>query len=306
MTLKQNLKPINGILLVNKPKGLTSNAVLQQVKRLFQAKKAGHTGSLDPMATGMLPICFGEATKFSQYLLDADKCYEVTGLLGSKTNTGDAMGEVIAEVADFTVSKSELEKILQTFMGHSKQIPSMFSALKFQGKPLYKYARAGIDIPREARSITVHQLALNEFDGRNLSLTVVCSKGTYIRNLVEDIGEHLGMGAHVTRLHRLYTAGFENEKMVALDELQSMSCDERMSYLLPLERAIEHFPRLDLDNESIQALRQGKVLNDITIKENARYFRLYQSLGVFIGLGEVDTGQLKAKRLLAHGFNDTY
>lgn len=299
MTLKQSLKSINGILLVNKPKGLTSNAVLQQVKRLFQAKKAGHTGSLDPMATGMLPICFGEATKFSQYLLDADKCYEVTGLLGSKTNTGDAMGEVIAEVTDFTVSESALEKVLQTFMGPSKQIPSMFSALKFQGKPLYKYARAGIDIPREARSIMIHQLVLNEFDGRHLSLTVVCSKGTYIRNLVEDIGEQLGVGAHVTRLHRTYTAGFAHEKMVTLDELQVMSCDERMSYLLPLERAIQHFPSLDLDKGSIQALRQGKVLSDINIKDNTGYFRLYESGGAFIGLGEIDRGQLKAKRLLA-------
>ena len=219
---------VNGILLINKPQGLTSNAVLQQAKRLFHAQKAGHTGSLDPLATGMLPLCFGEATKFSQYLLDADKCYETTGLLGIKTNTADAMGDVIARVDDFTISIAQLQSVLDTFLGTIKQVPSMFSALKHQGKPLYKFARDGIEIERQAREITIHDLQLNAFDGREFKLTVSCSKGTYIRNLVEDIGNRLSVGAHVTQLHRVYTAGLASEPMFSLDELAEKSSEELM------------------------------------------------------------------------------
>lgn len=294
------LDNVNGVLLVNKPPGLTSNAVLQQVKRIFKAKKAGHTGSLDPMATGMLPVCFGEATKFCQYLLDADKCYEVTGLFGTKTNTGDATGDVIAEEQDVVVSADKLEQVLANFLGPIKQVPPMFSALKHQGQPLYKYARAGVDIERKAREVFIHQLQLNHFDGRSLSLTVTCSKGTYIRNLIEDIAEQLGTYAHVTRLHRLYTAGFNDEAMFTVDDLKNQSDEQRMLCLLPLDRAVSYLPRLALSEDAAQALRQGKIVNEIGDGLAVGCVRLYQNDVDFFGLGELqDNGVLKVKRLLS-------
>ena len=292
---------VNGILLINKPQGLTSNAVLQQAKRLFRAEKAGHTGSLDPLATGMLPLCFGEATKFSQYLLDADKCYETTGLLGVKTNTADAMGDVIARVDDFTISIAQLQSVLDTFLGTIKQVPSMFSALKHQGKPLYKFARDGIEIERKAREITIHDLQLNAFDGREFKLTVSCSKGTYIRNLVEDIGNSLGVGAHVTQLHRVYTAGLASESMFYLDELVEKSSKELMQLLLPVDRSIDYLPKFILDNEQIVALRQGKtvqIMKPIDLLNSD--IRLYSADNQFIGLGTWETPDiLKVKRLLS-------
>ncbi len=303
MNLKSTDKQIvNGLLLVNKPTGLTSNAVLQQVKRLLRAKKAGHTGSLDPLATGMLPLCFGEATKFSQYLLDADKCYEVTGLLGIKTNTADSMGEVIAQVDEFTVSEAELNEVLSLFSGSLKQIPSMFSALKHRGKPLYKFAREGIDIERKARDITIHDLQLNAFNGREFKLTVVCSKGTYIRNLVEDIGEQLGVGAHVTQLHRAYTAGLASEVMYTLDELTSKSEESLQHCLLPVERAVDYLPSLIIDDEAAHALKQGKSLSMPDVMNVVGSVRLYEQNQEFIGLGEWDAGVLKPKRLVTTGF----
>lgn len=290
---------INGILLVNKPSGLTSNAVLQKVKHLFNAKKAGHTGSLDPMATGMLPICFGEATKFCQYLLDANKCYEVTGLLGIKTNTGDAMGETIATREEFVISEANLQLVLDQFRGNIKQIPSMFSALKHQGQPLYKYARLGIDIERKARDVIIHELQLTKFDGTQLSLKVTCSKGTYIRNLIEDIGEQLGTHAHVTRLHRLYTTGFDEEKMFTLESLQSLTREELISCLLPLDRAVSYLPRFTLTINEVQALRQGKILNHESNNEISDCVRLYDDNNQFIGLGHQMNGLLKVVRLLS-------
>ena len=297
INIKQN---INGILLVNKPQGLTSNAVLQQVKRLFQAKKAGHTGSLDPLATGMLPICFGEATKFCQYLLDADKCYEATGLMGVKTNTADSMGEVIERVEAFTILIDDMQDVLAQFRGPIQQIPSMFSALKHEGKPLYKYARAGVDIERKARDIRIHDLQLNQFDGQQFSITVTCSKGTYIRNLVEDIGEQLKVGAHVTRLHRLYTAGFADEPMYSIDELQAKSIPERMNCLLPMDRAVSYLPRLTLQADAVDALRQGKSVTGLPATSITGCVRLYKDDTQFVGLGDLDAeGLLKVKRLLS-------
>ena len=300
LKMMPNKTNIDGILLVNKSDGLTSNAVLQQVKRLLNAKKAGHTGSLDPMATGMLPICFGEATKFCQYLLDADKCYEATGLLGIKTNTGDAMGEEIARTEDFTISETNLRNVLTMFTGTIKQTPSMFSALKHQGKPLYKYARAGIDIPRPAREVMIHDLQLNHFDGKQFSITVTCSKGTYIRNLVEDIGEQLGVGAHVTRLHRCYTAGFADEQMYTMDDLQSKTTTSVIDCLLPMERAVNYLPKVVVNSEDAHALRQGKTVNDRESAAVTGCVRLYENETQFIGLGELEaTGLLKVKRLLS-------
>ena len=187
---------VNGMLLLNKSKDFSSNQALQAVKRLYGARKAGHTGSLDPLATGMLPICFGEATKFSQYQLTADKCYRVTGLLGIETDTADATGKVTQIKDTFEIEQDMLLQVLQEFQGTITQVPSIYSALKYQGKPLYHYARAGIDVPRTARNISIHALKLNFFDGKRINLTVICSKGTYIRNLIEDIGRCLQVGAH--------------------------------------------------------------------------------------------------------------
>lgn len=290
---------INGLLLVNKPRDLTSNALLQQVKRMYRAKKAGHTGSLDPLATGMLPLCFGEATKFSQYLLDADKCYEVTGLLGIKTNTADAMGEVIARVDEFNVSDDDLQRVLAEFRGPIKQVPSMFSALKHNGQPLYKFARAGIDIERKARDVMIYQLELTFFDGREFKLEVICSKGTYIRNLVEDIGDRLGVGAHVTQLHRTYAAGLEDEPMFSLDELAAKSPEQLLQCLLPMERAINYLPMYTLNDIAVHDLRQGKMVTGLEPADLTGCVRLYGHEGQFVGLGEWDApGVLKVKRFL--------
>ncbi|MBA2651785.1 MAG: tRNA pseudouridine(55) synthase TruB [Tatlockia sp.] len=300
MNKAETKQDINGILLVNKPQGLTSNALLQQVKRLFKAKKAGHTGSLDPLATGMLPICFGEATKISQYLLDADKCYEATGLLGIKTNTADAMGDVIEFTSVYNLTQADVEKALHQFKGSTQQIPSMFSALKHKGKPLYKYARDGITIEREAREITVHELELLGFDGKNFDIKVSCTKGTYIRNLVEDLGDVLGVGAHVTRLHRLSTAGFASESMYTLAELENKSSAELQECLLPTDRAVNYLPSLNLNANEILCLRQGKTLTINVENDLEGCFRLYDEKAEFIGLGDLDnTGKLAVRRLLA-------
>ncbi len=299
--MKSNQQQIDGILLVDKPPELTSNAVLQRVKRLFQAKKAGHTGSLDPMATGMLPICFGEATKFCQYMLDADKCYEATGCLGIKTTTSDAMGEVIAHNSNFSVSTEQLKNVLSRFMGSIEQVPSMYSALKHQGVPLYKFARAGQEIERKARAITVHTLQLTEFDGQLFKIKVNCSKGTYIRNLIEDIGEQLGVGAHVIQLHRCYTAGFEQEAMYSLEAIMGMSEDERKRCLLPMTRAIQYLPKQVLNDDEVRALRQGKTLPHVDAMPEMGLVQLYDNQQFFIGLGEFTAaGELKVKRLLAN------
>ncbi len=291
---------IDGIFLLNKPKGISSNVALQKAKRLFGAKKAGHTGSLDPLATGMLPICFGEATKVCQYLLDADKCYETTGLLGVKTNTSDSTGEVIAQVDDFCITSAQLNDILQHYKGHIKQIPSMFSALKYNGTPLYRFAREGIEIERPARDVFISQLQLDDFDGKQFSLTVNCSKGTYIRNLVEDIGDDLNVGAHVTQLHRLYTSGFQKMPMYTLDQLQEMSLAQKLDCLIPMDKAVDYLTKIILSDDEVFTIRQGRVVANKMNVEVADCVRLYNERSQFIGLGERQTnGDIKAKRLLA-------
>ncbi|MDP3269611.1 MAG: tRNA pseudouridine(55) synthase TruB [Legionella sp.] len=301
MKVVETSPPVNGILLLNKPLGMTSNSALQKVKRLFGAKKAGHTGSLDPLATGMLPLCFGEATKVSHFFLEADKCYETTGLLGIKTNTSDAAGEVVKQVNEFNISHAQLGEVLGRYTGLLKQVPSMFSALKHNGTPLYKFARDGINIERQAREIVINQLQLNKFDGKQFSLTVSCSKGTYIRNLVEDIGDELQVGAHVIRLHRLYTAGFQHAPMYSLEELETMSLIEKFNCLIPMDKAIDYLTAINLSDEEVLAIRQGKLIvakmsNDVT-----RCVRLYDEKAQFIGLGELQTnGDIKAKRLLSY------
>jgi tRNA pseudouridine55 synthase len=292
--------PVHGIFLLDKPQGITSNSALQKVKRLFNAQKAGHTGSLDPLATGMLPICFGEATKMSQYLLDADKRYQARGLLGIKTDTADSTGTVVSKVSDYSISKERLLEVLTQFKGLSEQVPSMFSALKHQGIPLYQYARKGVKLERKARAVLISRLDLDAFDGHSFDLTVACSKGTYIRNLVEDVGDALGVGAHVTGLRRLHTAGFESFPMVQLDELEDLSMDQRLSHLIPMDKAVVHFPRLDLSVDEVQVIQQGRIISGKLDNIEAKCLRLYDEKGQFMGLGEQEIkGELKAKRLLS-------
>lgn len=291
---------INGILLLNKSAGMTSNKALQKAKALLGAKKAGHTGSLDPFATGMLPLCFGEATKICQYLLDADKCYQTTGRLGIKTNTSDITGHVVCYKEAFSITQGQLVDALAQYKGSIKQIPSMFSALKHHGVPLYRLAREGIEVERKEREIFIHELQLTGFEGMEFSLTVTCSKGTYIRNLVEDIGDTLGLGAHVTRLHRLYTAGLEYWPMYNLEQLEDMTLAERVSCLIPMDEAIDYLKRIVLVDEEILAIRQGRIVMKQFDTADVGCVRLYNVRSQFIGLGELNSqGEIKAKRLLA-------
>lgn len=292
---------LDGLVLVDKPQHLTSNATLQRVKRLFGAKKAGHTGSLDPLATGMLPICLGEATKLSQFLLDADKCYLVTGKLGVITDSGDALGQVLHEVNGFNISEAQVRDAVSIFKGSIKQIPPMFSALKHQGKPLYHLARQGIEIERMPREITIYHSELLSFNGSEFMLRVTCSKGTYIRSLVMDIGEHLGVGAHVTVLHRCYTAGFAEETMWSLERLTEKTEEQRMACILPMDRAVASLPEAYLSREEAVFLHQGQVLTKALDADFNGCVRLYQQPQSFIGIGEYHhlTQTLKAKRLLA-------
>ena len=206
-------RDINGVLLLDKPQGMSSNDALQKVKRIYNANRAGHTGALDPLATGMLPICLGEATKFSQYLLDSDKRYRVIARLGQRTDTSDADGQIVEE-RPVTFSAEQLAAALDTFRGDIEQIPSMYSALKYQGKKLYEYARQGIEVPREARPITVYELLFIRHEGNELELEIHCSKGTYIRTIIDDLGEKLGCGAHVIYLRRLAVSKYPVERMV--------------------------------------------------------------------------------------------
>lgn len=291
---------IDGIVLVNKPLGMSSNHVLQRVKRLYSAEKAGHTGSLDPLATGMLPICLGDATKFSQVLLERDKNYVATGLLGVKTTTADAAGEVVAEVSDFCVTKSQLLKVLDRFLGVSLQTPSMYSALKYQGKPLYHYARQGIDVPAKSREIHIHALTLSAFDGMRFSIEVVCGKGTYIRNLVEDIGDALGVGAHVVMLHRVSVGGFETLPMFSIEALDAMTPAERDACLLPPETPLMDLAAVHLDTCDVEQLRQGKILTDPALHfAPDDLLRIYCKTGAFVGVVVVlNDNQIRAKRLM--------
>ena len=212
-------RDVHGVLLLDKPQGASSNDVLQKVKRIYNANRAGHTGALDPLATGMLPICLGEATKFSQYLLDSDKRYRVIAKLGQRTDTSDADGLVVEE-RPVTFSAEQLDAALDSFRGDTLQVPSMYSALKYQGKKLYEYARQGIEVPREARPITVYELLFIRHEGDELELEVHCSKGTYIRTIIDDLGEKLGCGAHVIYLRRLAVSKYPVERMVTLEHLQ--------------------------------------------------------------------------------------
>lgn len=295
---------LNGILLLNKPYAMSSNQALQRVKGIYFAQKAGHTGSLDPLATGMLPICFGEATKFSQFLLDADKHYQVTAQLGVRTTTCDAEGEVISTHATATLTEEKIEHTLKQFRGAIEQIPSMFSALKHQGVPLYKLARQGIEVERKSRTVQINSLSIIDFDQQNarLTLDVKCSKGTYIRNLIDDLGQALACAAHVKNLHRLSVANFSSKHMYTLEALQDLREQRAFtvldSFLLLVEAISKDLPYLKLTAAAAFRLQQGQVLNDIVFP-NVGLVNLYGENDNFLGIGEVAANRtLIAKRLL--------
>lgn len=291
-------RDINGILLLDKPAGYTSNQALQAVKRLLQARKAGHTGSLDPLATGLLPLCFGEATKVSQFLLDADKRYWVAIRLGQTTSTYDAEGELVMTRPVDHLTRPAIAAALRRFQGEIQQVPPMYSAIKQAGQPLYKLARAGIEVERTPRRVIIHALSLVRWEDDRLELEVTCSKGTYIRSLAHDLGEILGSGGHVTALRRLATGGFSVEQAITLEALQNLPEDGRLARLLPLDQALTHLPAVDLSLNAAFYLCQGQV---VTAPHGvpAGVVRLYEAGGRFLGLGEVQSdGRVAPKRLL--------
>ena len=304
---RRNFRKLNGILLLDKSLGASSNRVLQDARFLYQAAKAGHTGSLDPLASGMLPVCFGEATKVSAFLLDADKCYVTTAQLGAMSETGDAEGALFDQqpVPEFT--EAEIEAVLEQFRGPIQQIPPMYSALKKDGQPLYKLARQGVEVERKSRPVTIHALTLTGRTADTLSLEVRCSKGTYIRTLVEDIGKALNCGAYVSMLRRTEVSPFDDLPMHTLDTLRDSfeqgglaALDE---YLLPLDRALPHLPMLTVTDGDLERLRQGQKLSlSSFFEEDAELgmIRVYGATGVFAGLCEVTESALKPKRLLAY------
>ena len=284
------------MLLFDKPRGLSSNAALQKVRRLFNVEKAGHTGTLDPMATGLLPVCFGEATKFSNELLDADKSYDASLRFGQTTTTGDAEGEIVSERAvDF--SEAELERVLMQFKGEIEQLPPMHSALKHQGRPLYEYIRKGIVIERSARRVHIRDLVLRRFAGFEADISVCCSKGTYVRTLAEDIGEALGCGAHLVALRRTAIAHFDLKDARDLEALQAMTEEEREARLLPVTCLLPEMPRLDLDAVQVKRLAQGQRLGLDTGLPDGK-LALYGPNG-FIGLGSKEGRRIASERLLS-------
>lgn len=257
---------VSGVILVDKPQGMTSQQVVSKVKYLFKSpnhdsKKAGHTGTLDPMATGLLPICLGEATKFSHYQLDADKTYQATILLGSQTDTGDADGQVIARECIPQFDEAILNNLVQQFLGAQQQIPPMYSALKKDGKKLYEYARAGIEVDRPPRDITIKAIELKAIDKEQIQLTVTCSKGTYVRVLAEDIAKTLGTLGHLTALRRLQVGSFKIDNAIGLADLEALSLERRLTYLLPVDACITLDAELSLTAEQCVRVYMGQRLN---------------------------------------------
>lgn len=291
-------RDIQGIVLLDKALGVSSNRALQDVKRLFNAKKAGHTGSLDPMACGLLPICFGEATKVSAFLLNADKRYIATGMLGEKTRSGDTEGEVIERRDVPALDRDDMENVLQGFRGVIHQIPPMHSAIKINGQPLYKLAHKGIEIERESRTVTVFELSLLDLSLPAFTLDIRCSKGTYIRTLVEDIGEALGCGAHVKSMQRTVVGPYEIGNSITLDALRQMNEEQRQQWLMSIESALMDWPAVNLSKDTSFYLRQGQPVF-VPHAPQPGWVRLYERDGGFFGMGQVlDDGRVAPKRLV--------
>lgn len=287
MSRRRKGRDVNGILVIDKPIGITSNGILQEVKRLYGAAKAGHTGALDPLATGVLPLCFGEATKFSQMMLDSDKAYIATARLGERTETGDSEGSVVeTKPVPTDLSSEMLEPVLGQFRGNIQQIPSMYSALKHNGRPLYEYAREGIVVDRPARPVTIYELRLLDVRENEMDIAVKCTKGTYIRSLVEDIGEVLGCGAHVIALRRTLAAGFTLADVHAVPDLEAMrERDESLDGLLVApDAALSMFPEHRLAGQPLVSILNGQPVR-IPGRVYDGFVRIYGNEG-FVGLAE--------------------
>lgn len=297
-------RDITGIVIIDKPTGHSSNHILQQVKRLFDANKAGHTGSLDPLASGVLPVCLGEATKISGYLLDADKQYEVTCQLGITTDSGDSDGQIIDELPIPEFDRTSLFGVIKQFIGEQEQVPPMFSALKHQGQPLYKLARQGIEIERKSRGITIYAIEILHTDTSTFTLSVRCSKGTYIRTLVEDISHALGTGGHVVMLKRTSVAGYPLSEAISLETLQKereeASAQQLDKYLQKPEDALSDWPKITLTESATRSMRYGQAVTVDDVFECAN-IRLFDDDNVFMGLGEMSPdGVVTAKRLFSN------
>lgn len=302
-------RAVHGVLVLNKPADSTSNSALQKAKSLFFANKAGHTGSLDPLATGVLPICFGEATKFSQFLLNADKSYRSTFCLGVETSTADSEGDELARVDASHISREDVAAALERFTGEILQVPPMVSALKHNGQPLYKLARQGLEVERSARPVTVYKLDLLAFRPgieAEVDVEVHCSKGTYIRSIAHDLGQQLGVGGHVTRLHRTRAAGFTEEQAISLEDLERERGEQRAEvldeHLLPVDSALQDMPQIELDANSTYYFRMGQAIMDSRVYrlgEQGDTVRVCQEGGIFLGLGEItDDGRVTPRRLV--------
>lgn len=300
-------RSINGIVLLDKPTGISSNHALQRVKRIFFANKAGHTGALDPLATGMLPVCLGEATKFSQFLLDSDKRYTVTATLGVRTTTSDSQGEVV-EQREVAVTQQQLDKALDTFRGDIMQVPSMYSALKHKGQPLYKYAREGITVDREARPITVYEINQLRFEGNEVDLDIHVSKGTYIRTIIDDLGELLGCGAHVSMLRRTQVADYPAERMVTIEQLEALLEQEKREelprfqlldpLLLDMDTAVKNYPEVNISEEMGSYVLHGQPVQVFGAPDNTIVRITVGENHTFIGVGQMnDDGLIAPKRL---------
>lgn len=309
MARKRHGRPVHGVLLLNKPAGMSSNHALQRAKRLLFAAKAGHTGSLDPLATGVLPLCFGEATKFSQFLLDADKRYRSTFRFGVTTTTSDADGEVLSEMATDILTREQVEEGLKAFVGNIAQVPSMFSALKHKGQPLYKLAREGKEVEREARNVTVFDAKLLDFrpgPAAEADVEIHCSKGTYIRTIADDLGHNLGCGAHVQMLHRSAAGPFDESRAISLEELDRERGEQRAEvldhHLLPVDAPVADLASVELPEPTGYYFSQGNPVMDAQAYRAGKegdMVRVFLENGDFLGIGELtDDGRVAPKRLV--------
>ncbi len=292
---------ISGILLLDKPLGITSNDALQRVKHMYRARKAGHTGSLDPLATGLLPICLGDATKLSAFLLDADKRYRVWVKLGITTTTADAEGDVLETASTEGVDEARIREILPRFTGEIDQLPPMYSALKHKGERLYKLARRGIEVERELRGITVFSMELIDWSGDGFTLNVHCSKGTYVRTLAEDIGRVAGCGAHVSALRRTGVGPYSDADLVSAEQLEAARGEGNSTLdalLLPMESALGHWPEVRLTDDAAYYMKKGQAVL-VPQAPTEGWVRIYTNSGVFLGVGSIaDDGKVQPKRLL--------
>ena len=298
---QRRVRNISGIVVLDKANGLSSNAALQEVKRLYEANKAGHAGSLDPLATGVLPVCLGEATKVSQFLLDSDKRYRARIKLGIRTDTGDSEGSIIERNERIRVSREAIERALTKFKGEVEQVPPMHSAIKMNGVPLYKLARKGITVEREPRLVTLYQICLVEFVNSELELEISCSKGTYIRTIADDLGQELGCGAHVIELRRTQAGVFTEKDSISSEELalekENRGLDKIDQFLIPMDRAIQDLPEVNLPSITASHVKNGQAVLVRHLPKNG-LVRMYED-EQFIGIGSIDDdGKVAPKRLI--------